>query len=93
VSWSNFTPFAPGGVEIFHHVFSEPHHGRRTPVWSSRNIVAATAVDGQVVHFLALPEMVPLMFYVAWQRFPADNNDNIGFLRGPLITELPGAIR
>ncbi len=78
VSWSNFTPFALGGVEISA-TFSDDILNAN-PVWSSRSIVAATPVDGQS----SIPRFAgngSSNVYLAWQRFPADNNDSIGFAR------------
>ena len=78
VSWSNFTPFALGGVEIST-TFSD-NILDANPVWSPRNIVAAADVDGQS----SIPRFAgngSPNVYVAWQRFPGDNHDNIGFAR------------
>ena len=77
VSWSNFTPFAPG-VEIST-TFSD-NILNANPVWSVRSIVAATPIDGQS----SIPRFAgngSANVYLAWQRFPADNNDTIGFAR------------
>ena len=46
VSWSNFTPAAPGGVEI-RTAFSDNAKTGATPTWSAGAIVAATDADGQ----------------------------------------------
>src|SRR2546422_616971 len=66
VSWSNFTPFAPG-VEISS-TFSD-NILNANPVWSSRSIVAATSIDGQS----SIPRFTgngSSNVYLAWQRFP-----------------------
>src|SRR2546428_14015507 len=78
VSWSNFTPFSLGGVEIST-TFSD-NILDANPVWSPRNIVAAADVDGQS----SIPRFAgngSPNVYLAWQRFPGDNHDNIGFAR------------
>src|SRR5207249_3083528 len=75
VSWSNFTPFSLG-VEIST-TFSD-NILDANPVWSSRKIVAATAIDGQA----SIPRFAgngSSNVYVAWQRFAGDNIDGIGF--------------
>jgi hypothetical protein len=67
MSWSNFTPFAPGGVEI-RTSFSDNLKTGATPTWSAGAIVAATAADGQssIPRFAASSSNA----YVAWRRFP-----------------------
>jgi len=77
VSWSNFTPFALG-VEIST-TFSD-NILDANPVWSSRKVLAATAIDGQA----SIPRFAgngSSNVYVAWQRFAGDNIDTIGFAR------------
>src|SRR5437016_9256556 len=78
VSWSNFTPFALGGVEIST-TFSD-NILDANPAWSIRSIVAAADIDGQS----SIPRFAgngSRNVYVAWQRFPGDNIDTIGFAR------------
>jgi hypothetical protein len=53
MSWSNFTPFAPGGVEIST-TFSDDMLSATPPTWSPRSILGATANDGQS-RFRVLP--------------------------------------
>ena len=67
MSWSNFTPFAPGGVEI-RTSFSDNLKTGAAPTWSAGAIVAATAADGQasIPRFAASSSNA----YVAWRRFP-----------------------
>jgi hypothetical protein len=82
LTWSNFTPFAPGGVEIAStysdNIMANP------PTWSSRAIVAATVADGQASDpaFAAGSSNA----YVAWRRFPFPGTffgfgNTIGFAR------------
>src|SRR4030095_9302986 len=78
MSWSNFTSiaFAPGGVEISA-TFSDDIMTATPPTWSARQIVAATAADGQG----AIPRCAAgsSRAYVAWRRFPGGNTQNVGF--------------
>lgn len=66
MSWSNFTPLAPGGVEIAttysDNIMATP------PTWSPRRIVAATAADGQA----SAPAFAAgsSHAYIVWRRFP-----------------------
>src|SRR6185369_16981458 len=46
LSWSNFTPFAPGGVEISS-TYSDNVLSAVPPTWSPRQIVGNTSADGQ----------------------------------------------
>ena len=78
MSWSNFTPVSAGGVEISttytDNILATP------PTWSTRRIVAATDVDGQG----SIPRFAgggSPNAYVAWSRFPAVFQNNIGFAR------------
>ena len=78
MSWSNFTPASPSGVEI-----STTYSDNITatpPTWSTRRIVAATDVDGQgsVPRFAGHGSPNA---YVAWSRFPSFFFNNIGFAR------------
>ena len=78
MSWSNFTPFAPGGVEIST-TFSD-NIMDVMPVWSARSVVAADTVDGQA----SIPRFAgngSPNVYLAWRRFPGTNTNNVGFAR------------
>src|SRR5437867_8025054 len=78
VSWSNFTPFALGGVEIST-TFSD-NILNSTPTWSPRIVVAATEVDGQS----SIPRFAgngSPNVYLAWRRFSGPEQDNVGFAR------------
>jgi uncharacterized repeat protein (TIGR01451 family) len=78
VSWSNFTPFALGGVEIST-TFTD-NILAANPIWSTRSVVAATAIDGQA----SIPRFVgngSSNVYLAWERFSEDNADSIGFAK------------
>jgi hypothetical protein len=83
VSWSNFTPAAPGGVEI-RTAFSDNAKNGATPTWSAGAIVAATDADGQasIPRFAAGNNNA----YVAWRRFPFPGTffglgNTVGFAR------------
>lgn len=83
VSWSNFTPAAPGGVEI-RTAFSDNAKNGATPTWSAGAIVAATDADGQssIPRFAAGNGNA----YVAWRRFPFPGTffglgNTVGFAR------------
>jgi hypothetical protein len=78
LTWSNFTPFAPGGVEISS-TFSDDVLTGAPPTWSPRQIVAATVTDGQssIPRFAASSTNA----YVAWRRFPSFYTNKIGFAR------------
>lgn len=67
MSWSNFTPAAPGGVEI-RTTFSDNMKAGAPPTWSPGVIVAATEADGQA----SIPRFASgsAIAYVAWRRFP-----------------------
>src|SRR5882724_10050679 len=68
MSWSNFTPFAAGGVEIAT-TYSDNVLTATPPTWSTRAILAATADDGQA----SIPRFAghgSNEAYVAWRRFP-----------------------
>jgi hypothetical protein len=83
LSWSNFTPFADGGVEMAttysDNIFATP------PTWSPRVVVAATEADGQS----SIPRFAgngSPNAYVAWRRFPFPGTffgygNTIGFAR------------
>ncbi len=68
MSWSNFTPFALGGVEIAT-TYSDNILTATPPTWSTRKIVAAGDADGQgsVPRFAGNGSSNA---YVAWARFP-----------------------
>src|SRR6267142_2869352 len=81
LSWSNFTStaFAAGGVEIST-TFSDNLMSATPPSWSTRQILGATAADGQA----SIPGFAgngSPNAYVAWRRFPGGNNQNVGFSR------------
>jgi hypothetical protein len=84
LSWSNFTPFSLGGVEIST-TYSDDIMTGTPPTWSARQIVAATAADGQS----SIPRFAgrgSSNAYVAWRRFPfpgtfGGNGNTIGFVR------------
>ena len=83
VSWSNFTPAAPGGVEI-RTAFSDNAKTGAPPTWSAGAIVAATDADGQasIPRFAAGNNNA----YVAWRRFPFPGTfvglgNTVGFAR------------
>lgn len=83
ISWSNFTPAAPGGVEI-RTAFSDNAKLGSPPTWSAGTIVAATPDDGQasIPRFAAGNNNA----YVAWRRFPFPGTfggfgNTVGFAR------------
>jgi len=84
LSWSNFTPFAAGGVEIST-TYSDDVMTGNPPTWSPRQIVAATAADGQS----SAPSFAgngSANAYLVWRRFPfpgtfGGNGNTIGFSR------------
>src|SRR5262249_11755941 len=75
--WSNFTPAAPGGVEISctysDNVLS------RTPTFSPRRVVAAALADGQGASLRFAGNGSPNA-YVVWSRFSGLTN-NVGLAR------------
>ena len=77
MSWSNFTPFAVGFVEIAT-TYSD-NILAATPTWSPRVVVAAAAEDGQGSNpaFAAGSGNA----YVAWARYPSFYGNVIGFSR------------
>jgi hypothetical protein len=84
MSWSNFTPFAAGGVEIST-TSSDDLLTATPPTWSARKIVAATSADGQgsVPRFAGNGSSNA---YIAWARFPFPGTllgygNNVGFAR------------
>jgi len=79
MSWSNFTPAAPGGVQIST-TFSDDMFTATPPTWSARKTVAGTSVDGQgsVPRFAGNGSPNA---YIAWTRFPGGINQNVGFAR------------
>ncbi len=78
VSWSNFTPFAPGGVEIS--TSTNPNiMGAKGGTWSARKVVAARPEDGQssVPRFDADTPNA----YIVWRTFPVLFGNSIGFAK------------
>jgi hypothetical protein len=76
MSWSNFTPAAPGGVEISA-TFSDDILAD-LPSWSPRAVVAAEPIDGQS----SVPRFAgrgAADAYVTWRRFPSGLTNTIGF--------------
>lgn len=68
MSWSNFTPFSAGGVEIST-TYSDNVLTATPPTWSARQIVAATSADGQS----SVPRFAghgSNNAYITWRRFP-----------------------
>jgi hypothetical protein len=68
ISWSNFTPLAPGGVEISV-AYSDNALTGNPPAWSMRRVVAKAPQDGQST----VPRFVgggSQSVYLAWERFP-----------------------
>jgi hypothetical protein len=83
LSWSNFTPVSPGGVEIST-TYSDNILTATPPTWSTRQVVAATAVDGQS----SVPRFArgSANAYTVWRRFPFPGTffgfgNTIGFSR------------
>jgi hypothetical protein len=79
MSWSNFTPFAPGGVQIST-TYSDDILSATPPTWSARSILGATANDGQA----SIPRFAgngSSDVYVAWRRVFAGNLANTGYAR------------
>ena len=83
ISWSNFTPFAPGGVEI-RSAFTDNLKTAPLPTWSSGTVVSAIVADGQasIPRFAAGTSNA----YVAWRRFPFPGTffgfgNSVGFAR------------
>jgi hypothetical protein len=83
LSWSNFTPVAPGGVEI-RTTYSDNVKAAAVPTWSTSIVVAATDSDGQasIPRFAAHSNNA----YVAWRRFPFPGTffgygNSVGFAR------------
>ena len=76
VSWSNFTPFAPGGVEIST-TFTNNVLDPNGPTWSQRRVVGAREEDGQssVPRFAANSNNA----YIVWRTFPVTFGNNIAF--------------
>ena len=76
VSWSNFTPFAPGGVEIST-TFTNNILDPSGPTWTQRRVVAAREEDGQA----SIPRFVAgsASVYLVWRTFPINLGNNVGF--------------
>ncbi len=96
LSWSNFTPFAPGGVEI-RTTFSDDILAAAPPTWSTSAVVAADAIDGQS----SIPRFAgdgSSRAYVAWRRYTgfygrttglAYSEDNGATWSAPMDTSSP----
>ena len=84
MSWSNFTPFSAGGVEIST-TYTDDIQTGTPPTWSARQVVSATAADGQS----SCPRFAghgSNNAYVTWRRFPfpgvfGGNGNTIAFAR------------
>lgn len=78
MSWSNFTPAAPGGVEI-RTTYSDNILTANPPTWSTGKIVSAIAEDGQS----SIPRFAGngTNAYVAWRRFTGFYFQSIAFAR------------
>lgn len=79
ISWSNFTPFALGGVEIAT-TYSDDAFTGNPPTWSVRQVVAAEEQDGQG----SIPRSVwngSNNAYIVWRRFPSFFGNTVGFAR------------
>ena len=78
LSWTNFTPFAPGFVEIAT-TYSDNILGSK-PNWSTRRVVSATEPDGQgsVPRFAGNGSPNA---YVTWTRFPSFFGNVTAFAR------------
>jgi hypothetical protein len=77
VGWSNFTPVAPGFVEITI-AYSDDAVTANPPTWSTRRVVANAISDGQA----AVPRFAghgSSKVYLAWQRFVSYYTNRIGF--------------
>jgi hypothetical protein len=77
VGWSNFTPAAPGGVEISV-AYSDDALTGNPPTWSARRVVAKAASDG----LGAVPRFAgngSNKVYLAWARFTGSYFNRIGF--------------
>jgi hypothetical protein len=75
--WSNFTPAAPGGVEISCTYSDNVLSG--TPTFSPRRVVAAALADGQGASLRFAGNGSPNA-YVVWSRFSGLTN-NVGLAR------------
>ena len=78
LSWSNFTPFAPGGVEM-RTTYSDNILTATPPTWSTGKIVSATPFDGQS----SIPRFAGngTNAYLAWRQFSGFYLQNISFAR------------
>jgi hypothetical protein len=77
MSWSNFTPFAPGFVEI-RTTYSDDILTATPPTWSTSTIVAASVDDGQS----SIPRFAgngSHRAYVAWRRYTSYYGRATGF--------------
>jgi len=76
MSWSNFTP---DSVEISSS-YSDDFLSGNPPTWSARQVIAATAADGQA----SIPRFAgngSSNAYVAWRRFPVSLGNSVAFAR------------
>ena len=78
LSWTNFTPFAPGFVEIST-TYSDNILGRK-PHWSTRKVISAIEPDGQgsVPRFAGNGSQNA---YLTWTRFPSFFGNSTAFAR------------
>jgi hypothetical protein len=78
ICWSNFTPLAPGGVDLSCTYSDNAATG--TPTFAPRRVVAATVADGQAMN-VRFAGNGSANAYVAWSRFTSYYTNNIGFAR------------
>lgn len=77
MSWSNFTPIAPGGIEI-RTTYSDDILTATPPTWSTSVIVAASVADGQA----SIPRFAgngSPRTYLAWRRYTSYFGRATGF--------------
>jgi hypothetical protein len=77
--WTNFTPAAPGGVEMSC-TFSDDILTATPPTFSARRVVAASSADGLGVSVRFAGNGSPNV-YAAWSRFTGAYTNNVGFAR------------
>jgi len=79
LSWSDFTSAAAGGVAISTTYTDNILDTNNPVVWSARQVVSATAVDGQSSD----PAFAKGSnnAYIVWRRFPGFYTNSIGFAR------------
>jgi hypothetical protein len=84
LSWTNFTPVGPAGVQIST-TYSDNVLTGNPPTWSATNVVSGAIDDGQA----SIPRFAghgSSNAYVAWRRFPFPGTffgfgQNVGFAR------------